>query len=103
MQYINEEAYLGKGYFIQLFSVNELLFNRRKHEIVPKHRIISEKEKTQVMARYNIMDVENFPLIDRDDAIAKYYGVRPGDICKITTRSGISGTYIRYRYCITKS
>ena len=93
--------YHNNGYFIQLFSVNELLFNRSKHEIIPKHRIISEKEKTQVMKKYNITSVDNFPHIKREDPIAKYYGVRPGDICEITTQSGISGTYIKYRYCIS--
>ena len=96
-----DEMYYSNGCFIQMFSVADLLFNRSKHEIVPKHRIISEKEKRQVMKRYNMSSVDNFPMILKEDPIAKYHGCRPGDICEITSNSGISGTYIKYRHCIS--
>ena len=96
-----DKMYYSDGCFIQMFNVAHLLFNRSKHEIVPKHRIISEKEKRQVMKRYNMSSVDNFPMILKEDAIAKYYGCRPGDICEITSHSGISGSYVKYRHCIS--
>jgi len=94
-----QDSYNDKGRFIQVYSVFHLLFNISRHTLVSPHIIISEREKEEVMRKYNITSVKQFPTISREDAAAKYYGIRPGDICRIVVTSGVSGEYIKYRHC----
>jgi len=98
--FINKRYY-HYGYFLQIFSINTLQFNISHHNLVPHHRIISNKEKIEVLKRYNASSTNNFPKILREDPAAKYYGMRPNDVCEIKTDSIISGVYTKYRLCIS--
>lgn len=85
--------------FIQVFSIDNLLRNITKHELVPKMRIVSEIEKKQIKEKYNIESMTNMPIILKSDPVAKFYGVKSGDLCEIIRTSETSGRYISYRYC----
>jgi DNA-directed RNA polymerases I, II, and III subunit RPABC1 len=85
--------------FIQVFSIDNLLKNITKHELVPKMRIVSEDEKKQVKEKYNVESMTNMPIILKSDPVAKIYGVKSGDLCEIIRTSETSGRYISYRYC----
>ena len=98
--FINKRYY-QYGYFLQIFSINTLQFNISHHNLVPHHRIISNEEKIEVLKRYNASSTNNFPKILREDPAAKYYGMRPNDVCEIKTDSIISGVYTKYRLCIS--
>ena len=43
---------------------------------------------------------ENLPVILRDDAMARYLGLRPGEVVRILRPSPTSGTYVSYRICV---
>ena len=98
--FINSRYY-QYGYFLQIFSINTLQFNISHHNLVPHHRIITNKEKIEVLQRYNASSTNNFPKILREDPAAKYYGMRPNDVCEIKADSIISGVYTKYRLCIS--
>ena len=85
--------------FIQIFSIDNLLRNITKHELVPKMRIVSVEEKKQIKEKYDVENMNNMPIILKSDPVAKFYGVRTGDLCEIIRTSETSGKYISYRYC----
>ena len=85
--------------FIQIFSIDNLIRNITNHELVPKMRIVSEKEKEDIKKKYNIENNSNLPLILKSDPVAMFYGIKSGDIIEITRTSETSGIYIAYRYC----
>ena len=85
--------------FIQVFSIDNLLRNITKHELVPIMRIVSPEEKKQIKEKYDVENMTNMPIILKSDPVAKIYGVRSGDLCEIIRTSETSGKYISYRYC----
>lgn len=97
-EYINK-MYIKNKYFIQIFGVENFLFNVSHHEIVPKHTIISKEEQRKMLKDNNIISVKNLPTIRREDPMAKYIGMKPGDICKIEFPNLSSGLSVKYRRC----
>jgi DNA-directed RNA polymerase subunit H (RpoH/RPB5) len=90
--------YNQKGYYVQIISLPQLLINIVNHRDVPHHEVIEENEKKELLVKYNIKQ-ENLPIILRDDAMARYLGLRPGEIVRILRPSPTSGTYVSYRIC----
>uniref|UniRef100_A0A6C0HLE8 RNA polymerase subunit H/Rpb5 C-terminal domain-containing protein n=1 Tax=viral metagenome TaxID=1070528 RepID=A0A6C0HLE8_9ZZZZ len=90
---------LSKGHFVQLFGLENFLFNVNRHVFVPKHRIISKKELHDFIEHYSCT-LKNIPTIKRDDPQAKYIGLRPKQVCEITAVNLTSGTTVRYRICV---
>ena len=87
------------GIFIVIQSLDRLQFNILEHEYVPQHTILTDKEVTDMMAKYNVNNFNELPSISRYDPVAMAIGMRPGQICSITrpSRTAINTTY--YRYC----
>ena len=95
----NDSIYNSYGYFIQLYGIKNLLFNISNHFSVPKHEYITNKEVKEILLKYNIK-INNFEEIRREDPQAKYIGLRPNQICKITRPSTSSIYSVIYRRCI---
>ncbi|MCD6226274.1 MAG: DNA-directed RNA polymerase subunit H [Candidatus Aenigmarchaeota archaeon] len=53
------------------------------HNLVPKHIILSEQEKQEVINKYQIKKLSQFPRILKSDPIVKLIGAKPGDLIKI--------------------
>ncbi len=86
---------------IQYFDLDETLFNITKHVLVPKHEVITdEKTISELVERYNIKSKLQFPIILKTDPVARYFGVKPGNLVKITRDSPSAGEYIVYRCCV---
>jgi DNA-directed RNA polymerase subunit H (RpoH/RPB5) len=85
---------------VQLFYISHLNFDISKHRKVPKHRILTEDEKTKLMKMYNILDFKQLPKLDSQDAMARWIGARPGDVIEINGLCVSSADNVRYRYCI---
>ena len=96
--YVNDKFSSDK-YFIQIFGLENFLFNPTKHVIVPQHRIMSKDEIKQMMLDNNVKDISKLPTIRREDPTAKFIGMKPGDVCEITILSLDSGSYKKYRLC----
>jgi DNA-directed RNA polymerase I, II, and III subunit RPABC1 len=80
----------------EIFLFNELVFNRTKHRLVPKHVLLNETEKKEVLTTYDCRDTQ-IPRMVTTDFLARYYGAKAGDMFKIYRPSPSSGVYITYR------
>ena len=95
-----DDIYSKFEHFVQIYSIENFLFNVSKHYIVPKHEIIYTNELKEVKEQYNINNLENLPTIRREDPQAKFVGAKPGDVIKITRPSISSILSIMYRHCV---
>jgi DNA-directed RNA polymerase subunit H len=69
------------------------------HILVPKHELLSEKEKKELLKILGIKP-EQLPKIRVDDPIAKEIGAKVGDIVRIIRESPTAGVSIAYRYVV---
>ena len=97
-----ETIYEKNNIFIQLFDINKLSFNVTKHELVPKHTIISDEQKNNIMKKYQLSDELKFPAIKKNDPVAKYarYETRTG-VRNHPTEWNHRGIYTNCRLCIS--
>lgn len=88
-----------KNLNVQMFSESELSFNITKHELVPKHEILSAEERNDTLHRYRTT-LKHFPMILSSDPVARYYGALPGTMVRITRKSPTAGVYTLYRVIV---
>jgi DNA-directed RNA polymerase subunit H (RpoH/RPB5) len=98
------ETYLDSYYdkdkiFVQIFWIDRLQVNIMEHVMVPEHTIINETEKQNLLKEWSVSSLNQLPLILSKDPVAKYLGMKKGDVCKIKRPSETSGIYMSYRYC----
>jgi DNA-directed RNA polymerase subunit H len=87
--------------FIILYPLKRLLFNILNHVSVPPHRVLSEAEKIHIKTKYNIIDDNQFPEINRfADPVALAIGIRPGEVCEINRPSKTAVVAPYYRICV---
>ena len=84
---------------LQYFHAKQIMFNPTKHEYVPKHIKLSEKEASDFMNEYMIKSKLYMPFILHNDPIAKWLGLKQGDIVKIVRYNENSGVSFYYRSC----
>lgn len=70
-----------------------------QHELVPKHEILSEEEKRQLLERYKVK-LEDLPRIRINDPAIIKLKPKPGDIVKIIRKDPIAGETIYYRVVV---
>ena len=58
---------------------------------------MTEDEIKIIMDKHYILAKSIFPVMNRDDPIARYLNLSSGDLCKIIRKSQTSGEYISYR------
>jgi DNA-directed RNA polymerase subunit H (RpoH/RPB5) len=68
-------------------------------DLVPKHEIISEVEKQELLKKYNISE-RQLPKIRMSDPVVKILGAKKRDVIKITRKSPIAGETFYYRIVI---
>jgi DNA-directed RNA polymerase I, II, and III subunit RPABC1 len=83
--------------FVEIFWLNNVVFNITKHVLVPKHIKMTDDEIKALMEKHYIVSKSVFPVMNRDDPIARYLNLSSGDLCKIIRKSQTSGEYTSYR------
>lgn len=86
---------------LQIFLHDELGYNPLDHFLVPKHTLLNEEEKDQLLfsrrvvdregvpteTYYQKMSLEQLPQISIHDPIAKYYNAQVGDVFRIDRKN----------------
>jgi DNA-directed RNA polymerase I, II, and III subunit RPABC1 len=89
-----------KGGTLQYFHIKNLLFNPTKHQLVPRHIKMTNEEVTEMMDKYLIRGKIQLPYILHNDPIAKWLGLKQGDVIKIERYNENSGLAYYYRVCV---
>jgi len=79
----------------------EATFNINEHILVPKHSILSEKEKEALFEKYHIT-IKELPKILLTDPAIKPLKPKLGDVIKIERASPTAGKSIFYRGVINE-
>lgn len=70
-----------------------------KHDLVPKHELLNEKDKEELLKQYGI-ELKQLPRILVSDPAIKELGAKVGDVVKIVRKSETAGEYKYFRVVI---
>lgn len=84
---------------VQIFWLKQLTINITKHYLNPEFTKLDETEVNEVITKFNLKNKYQLPVMLCDDPISRYFGLKVGDICKVTRNSPTNGEHISYR-CI---
>ena len=70
-----------------------------KHKMVPKHTILGDAEKQELLKKYNIT-LNHLPRILLTDPMAKVLEAKAGDVVKIVRESQTAGKAVYYRVVV---
>ena len=75
------------------------VFDIFEHKLVPRHEILTEEEREQILAQYKVQPYQ-LPQIKASDPAVKAIGAKPEDILRIIRKSPTAGEHIAYRYVV---
>lgn len=68
--------------------------------MVPKHVVLTDKEKEDVIKTYGIKKLNQFPRIVKSDPALSALKAKPGDVVKIIRKSDIAKESVYYRVVV---
>ena len=72
-----------------------------RHELVPKHEILSEIEKQEVLKTFDATESQ-LPKIVVSDPVIELIGAKSGNVIRVTRKSPTAGEAVYYRIVVEK-
>jgi len=69
------------------------------HVLVPKHEILTEAQKKEILTSFNATE-EQFPFLFNSDPVVREIGAKPGDMVRISRVSDTAGETTYYRFVV---
>jgi DNA-directed RNA polymerase subunit H (RpoH/RPB5) len=94
------ENYLNNKSRTFIFQIQTIVNDPSIHFLVPKHEKVPAEEHAALLESLYLKSKAQFLIIRfHADMQARYLGLVPGDLVKITRPSPSAGEYILYRVC----
>jgi DNA-directed RNA polymerase subunit H (RpoH/RPB5) len=84
---------------IELLPKTFPAFDIFEHSLVPRHEILTEEEKSELLVKYKV-NAYQLPQISSVDPAVKAIGAKAGDILRIKRKSTTAGQHVAYRYVV---
>ncbi|XP_010453016.1 PREDICTED: DNA-directed RNA polymerase subunit 5-like protein 1 [Camelina sativa] len=90
---------LNKILTIEVFEEAELVTNITEHKLINKYYVLDDQAKKELLKKYTVQDTQ-LPRILITDPLARYYGLKRGQVVKIKRSDVTSLDYYTYRYAV---
>tara|TARA_B100001093_G_scaffold96864_1_gene88840 strand:+ start:2022 stop:2651 length:630 start_codon:yes stop_codon:yes gene_type:complete len=94
-----KDIWMSDNIYVSLVNIKRLQFNILKHELVPKHSVLSKEEEAEFKNKYNILNNSQIADISLFGPVSIVMGFRPDDIIKIERKSRTAIKSNFYRVC----
>ena len=94
-----KDIYMEENIYVALVNIKRLQYNILKHELVPKHTVLTNEEADAMRKKYNILHDSQIPDISYFSPISIILGIRPNNIVKIERNSRTAIKTDFYRIC----
>ncbi|CAA7049731.1 unnamed protein product [Microthlaspi erraticum] len=90
---------LNKVVTLEVFEEAELVTNITEHKLINKYYVLDNEAKKELLKKYTVQDTQ-LPRILVSDPVARYYGLKRGQVVKIRRSDVTSLDYYTYRYAV---
>ncbi len=95
------DAFVNKKMRVRFFQAAAAIHNPLKHVLVPPHEKVPKEQHEALLKEWFSEKKSQMPSIRfHEDPVARWMGLVPGDVVKITRPSPTAGTYVSYRVCV---